>query len=171
MMPWNLLTTKSCIFLGPKRENFMPPFNFQIVSSMPCPFENSNSDVPVTSHPKPHTHWLPLLYKEFPTQHFPEIAKSTFTQVFAQTRGSLSPKSPQEAYYYTTFHSKTTQRTHQHQLDVHPPLPHPHSDPTSSPHPSPFSARYGFFGSKPFSKTNEFLKNAGLKEIDWSRKE
>lgn len=26
-----------------------------------------------------------------------------------------------------------------------------------SPHPSPFSARYGFFGSKPFSKTNRFL--------------
>ena len=28
-----------------------------------------------------------------------------------------------------------------------------------STHPSPFSARNGFFGSKPFSKTNEFLKN------------
>ena len=26
-----------------------------------------------------------------------------------------------------------------------------------SSHPSPFSARRGFFGSKPFSKTNEFL--------------
>ncbi len=37
----------------------------------------------------------------------------------------------------------------------------------TSPHPSPFSARYGFFGSKPFSKTNEFLKKNGLKEIDW----
>lgn len=36
-----------------------------------------------------------------------------------------------------------------------------------SPHPSPFSARYGFFGSKPFSKTNEFLKSKGQKEIDW----
>ena len=36
-----------------------------------------------------------------------------------------------------------------------------------SPHPSPFSARYGFFGSKPFSKTNEFLKSSGQKEIDW----
>lgn len=36
-----------------------------------------------------------------------------------------------------------------------------------SPHPSPFSARYGFFGSKPFSKTNEFLKRTGQKEIDW----
>ena len=36
-----------------------------------------------------------------------------------------------------------------------------------SAHPSPFSARYGFFGSKPFSKTNEFLKKNGLKEIDW----
>ena len=36
-----------------------------------------------------------------------------------------------------------------------------------TPHPSPFSARSGFFGIKPFSKTNEFLKNNGLKEINW----
>lgn len=36
-----------------------------------------------------------------------------------------------------------------------------------SPHPSPFSARNGFFGSKPFSKTNNFLKEKGLKEINW----
>ncbi len=37
----------------------------------------------------------------------------------------------------------------------------------TSPHPSPFSANSGFFGSKPFSKTNAFLKSKGLKEIDW----
>ena len=37
-----------------------------------------------------------------------------------------------------------------------------------SPHPSPFSARTGFFGSKPFSKTNEFLKKQGIKEINWN---
>ena len=36
-----------------------------------------------------------------------------------------------------------------------------------SAHPSPFSARNGFFGSKPFSKANEFLKRNGIKEIDW----
>ncbi len=36
-----------------------------------------------------------------------------------------------------------------------------------SPHPSPFSANRGFFGSRPFSKTNEFLKSKGKKEIDW----
>lgn len=36
-----------------------------------------------------------------------------------------------------------------------------------STHPSPFSANYGFFGSKPFSKTNSFLKKNHLKEIDW----
>ena len=39
-----------------------------------------------------------------------------------------------------------------------------------SAHPSPFSARNGFFGSKPFSKTNEFLKKNNLKEIDWKVK-
>lgn len=38
-----------------------------------------------------------------------------------------------------------------------------------SPHPSPFSAYHGFFGSKPFSKTNAFLKSQHLKEIDWSK--
>lgn len=37
----------------------------------------------------------------------------------------------------------------------------------TSAHPSPFAARYGFFGSKPFSKTNEFLRKNGLKEINW----
>jgi uracil-DNA glycosylase len=37
-----------------------------------------------------------------------------------------------------------------------------------SAHPSPFSARNGFFGSKPFSKTNEFLKENNIKEINWS---
>lgn len=36
-----------------------------------------------------------------------------------------------------------------------------------SAHPSPFSANYGFFGSKPFSRTNEFLKRNNIKEIDW----
>ena len=36
-----------------------------------------------------------------------------------------------------------------------------------SAHPSPFSARNGFFGSKPFSRTNEFLKKNSIEEIDW----
>jgi len=36
-----------------------------------------------------------------------------------------------------------------------------------SPHPSPFSADRGFFGSRPFSKTNDYLKSKGLTWIDW----
>ena len=35
------------------------------------------------------------------------------------------------------------------------------------PHPSPLSAYRGFWGSKPFSKTNAYLKSVGKKEIDW----
>lgn len=35
-------------------------------------------------------------------------------------------------------------------------------------HPSPFAANKGFFGSKPFSKTNEYLVSKGIKPIDWS---
>ena len=36
-----------------------------------------------------------------------------------------------------------------------------------APHPSPLSAYRGFFGSRPFSKTNEFLKAHGATPIDW----
>ncbi len=36
-----------------------------------------------------------------------------------------------------------------------------------SPHPSPFSAYTGFFGSKPFSRTNEYLKSHGQTPIQW----
>jgi uracil-DNA glycosylase len=37
----------------------------------------------------------------------------------------------------------------------------------SSSHPSPFSVNRGFLGSKPFSRTNEFLFKNGMKEIKW----
>lgn len=36
-----------------------------------------------------------------------------------------------------------------------------------SPHPSPLSAYRGFFGSRPFSKTNAYLEANGLTPIDW----
>ncbi|MDO4249184.1 MAG: uracil-DNA glycosylase [Neisseria sp.] len=37
----------------------------------------------------------------------------------------------------------------------------------SAPHPSPLSAHRGFFGSKPFSQTNAYLKAQGQSAIDW----
>ena len=36
-----------------------------------------------------------------------------------------------------------------------------------APHPSPLSAYRGFFGSRPFSRTNKFLTGHGLAPIDW----
>ena len=36
-----------------------------------------------------------------------------------------------------------------------------------SPHPSPLSAHRGFFGSRPFSRTNSALTDAGRDPIDW----
>lgn len=48
-------------------------------------------------------------------------------------------------------------------------ITNPHHYIVMSPHPSPFSAYSGFFGSKPFSKTNEFLVKNGLTPIDWSK--
>lgn len=38
----------------------------------------------------------------------------------------------------------------------------------SSPHPSPFAARKGFFGSKPFSRANDFLGTIGSEPINWA---
>ena len=37
----------------------------------------------------------------------------------------------------------------------------------ASPHPSPLSAYSGFFGSRPFSRTNEYLETLGAQPIDW----
>ncbi len=37
----------------------------------------------------------------------------------------------------------------------------------TAPHPSPFSASYGFFGCNHFVKCNEFLKKNGLEQVDW----
>ena len=37
----------------------------------------------------------------------------------------------------------------------------------SSAHPSPFSARHGFFGNNHFKIANEFLEKNGIKPIDW----
>lgn len=37
----------------------------------------------------------------------------------------------------------------------------------TSPHPSPYSASSGFFGSKPFSKTNKYLEDNGIQQIKW----
>lgn len=36
-----------------------------------------------------------------------------------------------------------------------------------APHPSPLSSYRGFFGSKPFSQTNNFLVSHGMEAIDW----
>jgi uracil-DNA glycosylase len=37
----------------------------------------------------------------------------------------------------------------------------------SSPHPSPLSAHRGFWGSKPFSRANDLLIQAGIAPIEW----
>ncbi len=47
------------------------------------------------------------------------------------------------------------------------------TDPTrhaviASAHPAPYSARRGFFGSRPFSRANAFLRNCGESPIEWS---
>jgi len=37
----------------------------------------------------------------------------------------------------------------------------------TSPHPSPLSAYRGFFGSRPFSRSNAYLQSVGLPPVDW----
>jgi uracil-DNA glycosylase len=46
-------------------------------------------------------------------------------------------------------------------------LIHPRHTIIQSPHPSPLSARRGFFGSRPFSRINAALESFGEKPIDW----
>jgi uracil-DNA glycosylase len=44
---------------------------------------------------------------------------------------------------------------------------HPNQRVFSAPHPSPLSAHRGFFGSKPFSKANEWLIGRGVSAVNW----
>lgn len=37
----------------------------------------------------------------------------------------------------------------------------------TSPHPSPLSAHRGFFGSRPFTKANDWLRHQGMEPVDW----
>jgi uracil-DNA glycosylase len=46
-------------------------------------------------------------------------------------------------------------------------ITHPRHHIIKSSHPSPFSAHRGFFGSRPFSRTNNFLTAMGKTSIDW----
>lgn len=46
-------------------------------------------------------------------------------------------------------------------------ITHPHHFIIKSPHPSPFSAHSGFFGSHPFSRTNQFLESVGETPVHW----
>jgi uracil-DNA glycosylase len=47
-------------------------------------------------------------------------------------------------------------------------LVHPPHLVIASPHPSPLSARRGFFGSRPFSRANAFLVEHGRAPVDWA---
>ncbi len=49
-------------------------------------------------------------------------------------------------------------------------ITNPKHEVIESSHPSPFSCNYGFFGSRPFSKTNLFLINNDLEPIDFTVK-
>lgn len=46
-------------------------------------------------------------------------------------------------------------------------ITNPHHHIIKSYHPSPLSASRGFFGTKPYSRTNDFLKSIGKEPIDW----
>lgn len=51
--------------------------------------------------------------------------------------------------------------------EIKPLLTNPKHMVIESVHPSPFSARLGFFGSKPFSKANHYLMMHHVNPIDW----
>ena len=47
-------------------------------------------------------------------------------------------------------------------------LPRPQDLVIATAHPSPLSARRGFFGSKPFSRINTWLEQQGRQPVDWA---
>lgn len=47
-------------------------------------------------------------------------------------------------------------------------ITNPHHVVLTAPHPSPLSAYRGFFGSKPFSQVNAYLRQWGEQTIDWA---
>ena len=59
-----------------------------------------------------------------------------------------------------------TVRAHQKKALIH----NPKHLVVESVHPSPLSAYNGFFGSRPFSRTNDYLKSCGIEPIDWQIK-
>ncbi|MEE2862224.1 MAG: uracil-DNA glycosylase [Paracoccus sp. (in: a-proteobacteria)] len=48
-------------------------------------------------------------------------------------------------------------------------LPRPQDMVVATAHPSPLSARRGFFGSRPFSRINAWLESQGQPPVDWTR--
>ena len=52
-------------------------------------------------------------------------------------------------------------------LETIPEIAAPRHCVIESPHPSPLSARRGFFGSHPFSRANAFLERTGRGAVDW----
>ena len=50
-------------------------------------------------------------------------------------------------------------------------LKQPHHLKIETAHPSPLSARRGFFGSHPFSRTNDWLRARGQSPINWTHPE
>lgn len=68
--------------------------------------------------------------------------------------------SKEEAVVFLLWGSSARQKKKLIDLDRHVVI--------ESPHPSPLSAHRGFFGSKPFSRTNEALKAAGRTPIEWA---
>ncbi|MFC4236549.1 uracil-DNA glycosylase [Thalassospira xianhensis] len=55
---------------------------------------------------------------------------------------------------------------HAQQLSVH--IDAQKNPVIASAHPSPFAARKGFFGSRPFSTANQFLLNEGISPVNWA---
>lgn len=55
-----------------------------------------------------------------------------------------------------------------HARDLARPMIRPDDLRVESAHPSPLSARSGFFGSRPFSRVNAWLEGRGEKPIDWA---
>ena len=85
----------------------------------------------------------------------------------AMTSGSRVPVTERRAAKETTGCSEMRRFQVEEKKSKKKMLSNPNHYILEAPHPSPYSAGLGFFGSRPFSQTNAFLESKGLAPIDW----
>ena len=92
--------------------------------------------------------------------HFMERGRTDYLRLLGVEQGSLVLEEDREGLVFVLWGASAKEKGRFIDRERHLVL--------SAPHPSPYSAASGFFGSKPFSAINRWLAQRGEAPIDWS---